>query len=247
MYLNDDHTSFQNKPADNESVWRYMDIARYVALLETEALYFSRADHMSDKWEGSLDYLSLRDAGIKESEKFERQTFTNYISCWQASEYESAAMWDVYQKEGRAVAVNTTWSRLTQSLLGPWTVRGGRVNYVDYRNHRIPLDNQYSRFMYKRQSFDFEKEARLILWAEAPGGPAWDPTDDSPIISSSFSKESAPIGLNVPVDLEKLIRWVYVAPGSPPWIPHLISAINRRYGHLNWEVVATDLGSERLT
>jgi hypothetical protein len=58
VFADDDHESFQNRPADQESVWRYMDLARFLSLLQTSALHFARADQMSDRWEGSYGELN---------------------------------------------------------------------------------------------------------------------------------------------------------------------------------------------
>jgi hypothetical protein len=245
MFLDEDHVSFRDRPQPQDSVWRYMDITKFLALLEDKSLHFARADLLFDKWEGGLDYQTMEDAGVKEAEKYALQTFTNYISSWHVSEYESTAMWDIYQREGRGVAIRTTWDRLTASLQGDWIIRGGRVNYVDYSRYRIPLDNQYSRFMYKRQSFDFEKEARLVFWAEGPMGPAWVDKDGNHTQYSQLSEENLRSGYNVPVDLEKLVQFVYVAPDFPSWMKELMTRVIGRYEH-DWPIVQSDLGANRL-
>src|ERR1700686_5362685 len=38
---------------DNAKVWRYMDFTKFVSLLDGNALFFSRADQLSDAWEGA--------------------------------------------------------------------------------------------------------------------------------------------------------------------------------------------------
>lgn len=48
-----DHDSFEDhQPVKNARVWRYMDLSRYLSLLQTKSLAFARADQMSDRWEG---------------------------------------------------------------------------------------------------------------------------------------------------------------------------------------------------
>lgn len=54
MFATDHHPSFTDQPAPGEHVWRYMDLARYLSLLDNEALHFARADQMADRWEGSF-------------------------------------------------------------------------------------------------------------------------------------------------------------------------------------------------
>jgi hypothetical protein len=40
------------EPGGGDSVWRYMDLARFVSLLDRSALFFTQASRMVDKWEG---------------------------------------------------------------------------------------------------------------------------------------------------------------------------------------------------
>jgi len=40
-------------PEPGSSLWRYMDFAKFVALLRDRSLYFSRADRLGDKFEGA--------------------------------------------------------------------------------------------------------------------------------------------------------------------------------------------------
>ena len=40
-------------PSPDSLLWRYMDIAKFVALLRDRGIYFARADHLGDSWEGA--------------------------------------------------------------------------------------------------------------------------------------------------------------------------------------------------
>lgn len=39
-----------------------------------------------------------------------------YISCWHMNEYESAAMWKLYAKSSDAIAIQTTFQKLCESI-----------------------------------------------------------------------------------------------------------------------------------
>ena len=41
-------------PAPNAKLWRYMDLAKFLFLLENSSLFFTRLDHFKDKFEGAL-------------------------------------------------------------------------------------------------------------------------------------------------------------------------------------------------
>ncbi|MFN8224152.1 MAG: hypothetical protein U0R50_13000 [Gaiellales bacterium] len=43
-----------NAPPDDTVVWRYIDLAKLISLLDHRALYFARADTLGDPHEGAL-------------------------------------------------------------------------------------------------------------------------------------------------------------------------------------------------
>jgi hypothetical protein len=155
------------------------------------------------------------------------------MSCWHEADEESVAMWDLYQRDGRGVAVQSTWGDLTASLRSERTIDGGRISYVDYDTTFINERNVFGPFMHKRRHFSHEKEVRLImLTGEKLPNPSGDGT--------SMAIPEGP-ALLVPVDLGRLINAVYVAPGAPRWQYDLIVKVVRRYGHQELEVRQSDL------
>jgi len=48
-------------PSPNAQLWRYMDFTKYVSLLSSRALYFTRADQFEDTYEGAKGLLSKRE------------------------------------------------------------------------------------------------------------------------------------------------------------------------------------------
>lgn len=84
-----------------------MDFTKFVSLLDSNALFFSRADHLSDAWEGAytVDNLRQRPALIHAGEgetvaemmngmsRFHRSLrHHTFVSCWHLNKVESAAM-----------------------------------------------------------------------------------------------------------------------------------------------------------
>ena len=235
------------EPGGGDSVWRYMDLARFVSLLDRSALFFTQASRMVDKWEGSLGSFSLPMSDETRRHIIEVNRQTTYLSCWHLSEYESAAMWDIYQREGRGIAIRTTWGDLTASVTAPWPIAGGKVNYVDPTSVVSPTSAIHSPFMLKRKSFEHEREARLTLWANGKGGPderrGRVPGVEGDIFYSD--ETTAEPGYSVKVDLIRLIKWVYVSPDSPKWIEETIAGLVGRFGY-EFPVVKSDLYSDPL-
>jgi hypothetical protein len=40
-------------PPDSASLWRYMDLAKFVSMLRDRCIHFARADQLGDRWEGA--------------------------------------------------------------------------------------------------------------------------------------------------------------------------------------------------
>jgi hypothetical protein len=230
MFLRDNPMVF-HEPAPSATVWRYMDLSRFMSLLEEECLFFTRASLMTDKWEGSLGDISKLPPENQEALRRLHSTDSTYLNCWHVSEYESAAMWDIYQKEGRGVAVQSTWDSVAHSIASSYPIYGGTVEYVDYTARSFDFGNFFEPFMRKRMSFAHENEARLVLWSEAMGGPV--EYVDVPGYGGDWRVRADPInppGYNVAIDLSTLIRAVYVAPDSQQWFSELIAKIVASYG-----------------
>lgn len=214
------------QPADPEAkVWRYMDFTKYLALLESSALYFTRIDLLGDPFEGSwsaksdkaLERLFL--PGHLTNEQIERfrslyeqnrRLFrkSTFVSCWYMADYESAAMWRLYAKTDEAIAIATTYRRLADAL--PADVLIGMVNYIDYDKVMFPIDNILWPAIHKRLSFEHEREVRAVKVA---------------VDESTDHK-----GHSVQVQLQALVERIYVSPNSPDWYHNLVASLTERLG-----------------
>jgi hypothetical protein len=225
-----------NQPGDDEVIWRYMDLARFVSLLSTSSLYLARSDLMADKWEGvysPVNYERRRSGPFGWSEAFDRIEATRrshmFLSSWHVSPGESAAMWEIYQRDGRGVAVQSSWGRLTGAVSESSALLvGALVEYMDYDKTAVPEDNLFLPFARKRLSYEHEREARLILWSDA--------------IANHHLSEAAneAAGLTVNVDLERLIAKIFVAPDSPDWVVSVVRDLVSTYGR-SFEVIRSNL------
>jgi len=106
--------------ADETVLWRYLDLPKFLAVIEDQALHFTRAALMADRWEGSASPVNLEAgptlygedyARMRPQMAYARQRMRQeiYLNCWHASAHESAAMWSLYQSSGQGIAIQTTW------------------------------------------------------------------------------------------------------------------------------------------
>jgi hypothetical protein len=252
-----DHGKFVQPEDPDAKIWRYMDFTKFVWMLEKNALHFTRGDRFDDIFEGAIpkpNVAQMRnrvtsigattDAAGMDPVAFVVQLCEGMrgrvaINSWHLNEHESAAMWNVYLKSNEGIAVRSTVRRLRESLSNdPQTMAWvGVVQYVDYEHTPIPLGNLLTMFLYKRKSFEHERELRALVARArvADDGVTQMLTDEA------FEESGADIAVNV----AELVVSVFVAPTSPPWFEELIRSVLRRYG-LDRPVVRSDLDASPL-
>jgi hypothetical protein len=235
------HEAFDSPDDPDTRIWRYMDFAKLVDVLESERLFFSRADKLGDPFEGSYSEANLRlrpemygEHAAELTAQFsvlmrEMPRYT-IVSCWHQSDYESAAMWEKYAAAGYPIAVQSTFARFTSSLQCEERVYAGVVKYVDYVQDVIPESNTFYPFLHKRLSFEHEREIRAIMQ-----GIPWD--EDNNL---DFTKESWEAGRAVPVDTNTLVEAIHVAPFAPEWFIALVDRLQGRLG-LSFPVRKSDM------
>jgi hypothetical protein len=240
-----EHPDF-HPPSDLDAViWRYMDLPRFVALLDKEALYFPRADMFDDPHEGAMPAADIeaRSQAMSVStggEQVEMQWApglsgpvdlslitirSTFINCWNLSDYESAALWSIY---GKSVAIRSTYRGLRDAFRpeDDDEVYIGVVRYIDYAHDAMQgRRTDLARFVHKRLYFENEHELRAVV----VNGKAW--TTDFDDGTWQWNIDGDPrVGLSIPVDLETLIHEVYVAPEQPDWVREVTQAVCDRFG-----------------
>lgn len=214
----------------NTVLWRYLDAAKLFDFFENSTLFFCRADHFSDKFEGAFT-PTLRDQ-ISASyargeidynyEQFKRRMRQSvYINCWHRNQDDSAAMWALYGKSDCAVALTTTVGQLSDTLRDADTEHEAWIARVEYVKHwsdpKLDISPDYARiFAYKTKAYEYEKEVRVII--------------DHTAVPHAATCGEAEAGLLVPVDAARLLRSIVIAPDAPPWFEKLVRQSALRYG-----------------
>lgn len=243
-------------PNPEDKLWRYMDIAKFISMLSTKSLYFAPVNSFEDPFEGAkgvceqedkwndfyLDFfrhaiktapgISKEDVSGENLEKTAQKLLNELaqsglydrkntcISCWHCNDFESEAMWKLYSVNvTNAVAIETTYQRLYRALGEDPYIDIGKVKYIDYRKRFSNVG--CGTFWYKRKSFEHEREVRALIRNHENNGK----------------------GISCPVDLDVLIKNVYVSPYAPEWFAEVVRDVVKKY-ELNKPVVYSAMADD---
>ena len=230
-------------PSFDTTLWRYMDFAKLVSLLEDRALFFARADKVGDPFEGAWSDVNLTTLKLAKEEAGNGNTsaavtawsmivgtarnerrFT-LINCWHASEHESEAMWRLYSGLGYGLAIKTDFKSLVHSFTYRVPDIVAEVDYISYETDLMPWSMQ-APFLHKRMGFAHEREVRAIIRCHN-----YKPTDQDDVQQIDYSSDACEVGIPFAVDPADLIHEVVVSPYSEPWMLDLVrSVVSKRYG-----------------
>src|SRR5919108_1552719 len=101
------HPDFVPPENENAKIWRYIDYPKFISLLDKRALFFSKIKPFDDPYEGTMPKCNRTDSrhddkdipspDIVEAE-LKRRRRTVLVNSWHINEYESAAMWLLYNR-----------------------------------------------------------------------------------------------------------------------------------------------------
>ena len=232
MYINNPNIKLPEDP--NTVVWKYLDLSKFLDLLMSEKLFMSRSDKFEDQYEGTfseptfeeIKKLSIDNPDFLKYYKTHREKVA--ISSWHINEYESFAMWQIFTQNSEGLAIQSTIGRLQRSLIPEINFKQyiGEVNYIDYKKEHIPFDDMFFPFLFKRKSFQYEGEVRII-------------TD----IGESDIKIND--GLKINVDINQLIEKIYIHPKSENWYKNLVIQLVKQLG-FDFTIEKSDLESDIL-
>jgi len=238
---------------DNTVIWRYMRFDRFVSILETSHLWFTRAFKFDDRWEGycppsyvrnTRRYAESHGPAFDEWEadfvkRRQKRRYAHFVNCWHIGEHESDAMWRLYGLSPQGIALQSTVGCFNEHVR-PHS--SGAVIYYDPRDdirHKTmfgPND-----ILYKRDCFSWEREYRFWFYDDA--------ILDKIELGEAISEEQLTHGeLRSIGKMEDIIKRVVIAPSandsfvakvmaalaehSKRWLG---SRVERSYSDRSWE------------
>jgi hypothetical protein len=232
MYVNHNNINLPENP--DTIVWKYLDLSKFLDLLLSQKMFMSRSDKFEDQYEGTfseptfeeIKKIAANNPKFLDYYKSHREKVA--ISSWHTNEYESFAMWQIFTKNQEGLAIQSTIGKLKDALQPEKHTKQyiGEVNYIDYKKEYIPFDDNFFPFLFKRKSFQYEREVRIIT----------DVTEQNISIND---------GLKINVDINALIEKIYIHPKSENWYKKLVIELVTQLG-FDFEIEKSDLESDIL-
>ncbi len=217
----------------NKIIWRYLNLEKFASLLETESLFFCRADKFSDPFEGSLPKLEAENRK-KELWKISKSPGYNFgqtqidenilslknahlnnkritiINCWHINENESDAMWKLYLKDNEGVAIQTSSEKIYKTIDEiPEVVGLSKVRYLNYEKDIWFHAIEYPQWAYNDYSpflhkrIEFLHENEFRLFFE---------TKDALNDAHYWDNQPNHKGKLIKINLNSLIEKIYLPP-----------------------------------
>lgn len=157
-------------PSDDAGVWRYMDLAKFVQLLEDKGLWFARLDHLDDPREGCLTIRERNrfPSSIDQSAMDDMEAVTRtrvHVNCWHCSDHESVAMWSLYAGSLGGLAIRSTVGALKREVAGTsQEVYIGKADYTRWQEDKDKSPSILAMSTRKEFAFAHENEVRLAIF-----------------------------------------------------------------------------------
>jgi hypothetical protein len=265
MIIERDHIALI-PPNENDVIWRYLSLDKFISLLERKSLFFCRADRFSDPFEGSLpkkeaDYRIISqengfrfygqpfnkekaDDNIKATAEMHKNLKrATVINCWHINEHESDGMWQLYLKSNEGVSIKSSVKRIINAF--EKTSEGiyiSKVRYIDYDKDIWYHETEYPNRSYNtitpfvHKRIEFNHETEMRLLYEIK-----DTENDAQFwLSQEFEK-----GIMISVDINTLIDKIVIPPTADIHIENKIKDLLKE-NKLEKAVIKSKLSSEPI-
>ena len=229
-------------PKLDTKLWRYQDFAKFVSLLDSKKLFFTRADSFEDPFEGARGFNFQKDAIYEEMKRFlhikvkadfKSDGIGNPTDAEVEAELEKElATFTKEQEEKRKDYFVSCWHSNERESEGMWRL------YTTAMNQGVSIQTTAERLCQSIYHDGFEMaEVKYISYSEPLKDnqtPIWYKRDAFAheqevrvVIKDTTFKGN---GMLVDVDLDMLIENVYVSPTAPTWLASLVRNVLLKYG-----------------
>ena len=249
-------------PAPDAKLWRYMDLAKFLSLLESSSLFFTRPDHFPDSFEGAIGFQKNEESWANKELEWRQKCVKAGDSknvCLSDSESQELAKQEFKKyrentKIFRKMYYVNCWHQSDYESEAMWKLytrdskQGVAIQTTFKRLYQaLPLTPQTSFGMVKYinyNEYNNGKSKNTFHHFEAP----WYKRESFAhekefriIIEDTIKNGFCDWNKTIKVDLNLLIENVYISPEADKWFAELVKDIIRNRYKLRLNVVQSEL------
>lgn len=244
-------------PERDTRLWKFMDLSKFLSLIQRSELYFRRADCFDDPYEGAK--------GIKKNETIWDETYKEYLKELvkstkeftgkeipdEEAQEQSLKLLNQLKENGkswRSKSFVCCWHANEFESEAMWNLytndsKQGVAIQTTYNNLYLALDKDPDIFTGYVNYIDFSKQFASINDTLFYKRYSFAHEREVRSIIHEFSNQDSSTGIYKPVDLVCLIENIYVSPTSQSWFYDVVKNIVEVYG-LKKPVLQSTLNEE---
>jgi len=231
-------------PKSDYKIVKYLDLTKFMSLIQNNSLFFCRLDKLEDKFEGTTSKPN-REARIKYIQNIAKSNYLDSplseedilkkvddyyelerslksltcVNCWNKNVNESAALWKIYSSFTNGIMLKSSIEKLKKSFeLTVEEIQLSEIKYLDYSSEMMPDSNTNYPVIHKHICYSYEEEIRLIFKKNPKLGFFYD-----------WSIEKIQEGQSLKVDLDIMIDEIIISPYASNWFFELVKDISKNY------------------
>lgn len=242
-------------PEAHCKLWRYMDFAKYVSMLATNSLYFTRSDMFSDLFEGAKGLRKNKNKWDKFYLDFFKMMIKNppegYLCNLSDQEIDLQAtklLRDLESggEKGRRHTFINCWHENTSESEAMWRLYSSFLDNAvavktSYKNLYLSLGRNPSIDIGRVKYIDLQNKYSDINNAFWRKRKSFEHEKEVRAIIKDHTYSDK--GMLIKCDLSILVEEVFVSPRAKDWFVDLLNNVNTKYG-LNIKVAKSELTEE---
>lgn len=253
------HKSYCSIPPPNTKLWRDMDLAKFLSVLETRSLFFTRIDHFKDPFEGALGVLYNEKAWLDENlaiRKMVRHGENLKLSEKELhdmvkSEFEDVRQreWDFrtshyvncwYASDFESEAMWQLYTRDNKQGIAIQTTFERLYNALyDYPNLHFGLVNYIDFKEYNNGASNKKLNSYAVLWCKRK---SFAHEREFRVMIQDMRKTAfRDRDKYLKVDINQLVENIYISPEADKWFVDLINDIIMNRYNLDLNVIQSEL------
>lgn len=210
-------------PKETDIIWRYIGLDKLIDLLITGTFKFTLASIAADKNEISWILNCIQKDHQGSFEHFQSAKFfigslrsSTYISCLTKKEKESRSLWANYiDSTKQGVAIKSTVGDFIKSI--SWNGHSFTRHIVDYRDEFDPEELQINTTIINTKSSAYLEESELRFTVSGLKTIPIVPPYQFGKAVRDYQNSEKPKTLEFEVDLNKLVREIFISPFCDSW------------------------------